>query len=300
MNVLLVCWWSRRLVILLFFLFACIQLLLDEGDTFSSDFMTFASDGLGNHVGVLINSQSLRFLSLSSFLNNSINLDPVFFLLNTFFNIHVFDLLGVEALSMMLLHTAIAMHLLDKADHRLVTFRVEVDVVACADSSETSGSITERIVADVVLNVVSEIGDEALTVVELNAESLIVNGTPGTVDDFTAVALAFGLAFLSLCLVSIEKHGSIDFFFWEAELVVSPDNLDFIWKLMSAKLISLKQIDGIDLRVDVEVPCAVDVVPEAMDGLVGTHRVEGVQVIQQAGHSKGGLEFLLTLLFHFR
>lgn len=260
--------------------------------------MTFASDGFGDHVGILIGSQCLRFLSLSTFLNNSVNLDSIFFFLNTLLDVHVFDLFGIEALSMMLLHVAVAVHLLDKANHRLVTLRVEVDVIAGTDSSETTSSVTKRVITDVVLNVVSEVGDEALTVVELNAESLVVDRTPGAVDDFTAIALSLGLALLSLCLVAVQKHCSVDLFLWEAELVVSSDNLDLIWKLMSAKLISLKQIDGVDLRVDVEVPGAEDIVLQAMDGLVGTHRVEGIQVIEQTGYSKGRLE--LTLLFHFR
>lgn len=105
-----------------------------------------------------------------------------------------------------------------------------------------------------------------------------------------------------MCLISVKKHRSIDLFLWEAEFVVGSDDLDLIWKLMSAELISLKQIDGIDLRVDVEVPGAEDIVPQAVDGLVGTHRIKGIQVTEQASNCQSRLDRLLTLLllFHFR
>jgi len=56
-------------------------------------------------------------LSLSTLFDDSINLDSIFFFFDTLFDGHVLDLLGVEALTMMLLHVAVTVDLLDKANH---------------------------------------------------------------------------------------------------------------------------------------------------------------------------------------
>lgn len=210
------------------------------------------------------------------------------------------DLLGVEALPVVLLHASVAVHLLDEADHGLVTLRVKVNVVSGSNSRETSGPILNRVLTNIVLDVVPEICDEALSVVELNAHGLIVDGTPRAVNYFSALAVILGLALLSLSLVPIKKHRTVDLFLWECEFVLRSDDLDLIRKLMGAKLIRLKQIYGVDLGVNVEVPRAEHVVLETVDGLVRAHRVKRVQIVKEASNCQGCFELTHFLLHYFR
>ncbi len=52
---------------------------------------------------------------------------------------------------------------------------------------------------------------------------------------------------------------------------------------MGTELLRFEQIDSVDLSVDMEIPGAEDIVLEAMDWLVGSHRVKWVEVIEEAG-----------------
>lgn len=231
-------------------------------------------------------------MSLSTFFYDSVYLDSILLFLDTLLDVHVFNLLGVEALAVVLFHAAVAVHLLDEANHGLVALRVEVDVVAGPDSREAIGTVNDRVLTNVVLDVIPEIGDEALAVVELDAERLIIDSTPRTVNYFAALALALGLALLGLSFVAIQEHRAVDLFLRECELMVRSDNLNLIGQLMGAQLISLEQIYGGNIAVDVEVPRAKNVVFEAVDGLIGAHRpVKWIEVVKEACNCQGCLEF---------
>ena len=58
---------------------------------------------------------------------------------------------------------------------------------------------------------------------------------------------------------------------------------------MGAKLISLEQIDCINLTINVEVPGTEHVVSQTVDWLIGKDLVEWIQVVEQAGYCQGCL-----------
>jgi hypothetical protein len=102
----------------------------------------------------------------------------------------VWDLLSIETLSMMLLHASITMHLLNKSNHRLVTLRVEVDVVTGSNSWEPTSTVTKRIITNGVFNIVPEITNKSLAIVQFDSKCLIVDSTPCTIDCLT-IALIY-------------------------------------------------------------------------------------------------------------
>jgi hypothetical protein len=121
----------------------------------------------------------------------------------------VWDLLSIETLSMMLLHASITMHLLNKSNHRLVTLRVEVDVVTGSNSREPTSTVTKRIITNGVFNIVPEITNKSLAIVQFDSKCLIVDSTPCTIDCLT-IALIFSRALLCLSLVAIKKLRSVN------------------------------------------------------------------------------------------
>jgi len=147
---------------------------------------------------------------------------------------------------MMLLHASIAMNLLHKSNHTLVTLGVEVDVVASTNTLESASTVSNWIVTNGILNIVPEITNKSLTIVQLDSKRLIVNGTPCTIDCLT-VALVLCRTLLCLSFEAIKKLRSVNFFFFELEIVLGRENLDFVGLLMRANLIGMEKVDSVNL-----------------------------------------------------
>lgn len=268
-DILLIWGWSLAIHLL------GLELVLDKSHLLGADLMAFGLKFGCNGRSVFLCELLTGICGFSSLFDNPVDLDSVLFLFNTLLDVQVLDLLGVEALPVVLLHAAVAVHVLHEADHGLVALGIEVDVVAGSNSLETRCSIVERVVTDSVLNIVAEVAYESLSVVQLDPERLIVNGTPGSVDGL-AVALVFGGAFGGLRLVAVEQLRPVDLFIVELEFVGGVEDLNLIWHLVRAQLIGLEQVYGTDVGVDVEVPGAEDVVLQAVNWLIGAYRIKWV------------------------
>jgi len=232
-DILLIWWWALAVNLL------GLQLVLNQSNLFRTHLMAFSLELGCNGLSVFLCQLLTSTCGLTSLLDNSVYLDSVLFLFNTLLDVQVLNLLGVEALAMVLLHAAVPVHLLHETDHGLVALGIEVDVIASSDSLETRCSIAKWVVTNGVLNIVAEVAYESLSVVQLHPERLIVNGTPGSSDGL-ALALVFGRAFGCLRLVAVEQLGPVDLFIVELEFVSSRQDLNLIWHLMRAQLISLE------------------------------------------------------------
>lgn len=120
---------------------------------------------------------------------------------------------------MMLLHTSVSMDSLNESNHGLVAHRIEAFVVAGMKALEFINSVSNWILTYAVFDIVPEVCDKSLSVVKLHSESLIINGTPGTIKRF-AVTLALRRAFLGLSLEIIKKLCSVNNFILELKMLL--------------------------------------------------------------------------------
>lgn len=157
--------------------------------------MTFGLELGGDGSGVFLCELLRGSWNLTSLFDNSVYLDSILLLFNTLFHLIVLHLLGVEALTVVLLHGAVSVHCLHETNHGLIAFGVEIDVITSSNTLETRCSVIERVVTDRVLNIIAEITNESLTIIKLDSKCLIVNGTPSAVDFLAVFALVFGSAF---------------------------------------------------------------------------------------------------------
>lgn len=97
----------------------------------------------------------------------------------------------------------------------------------------------EWVLGNLWFHVISEIGQKSHSIVELDTDGLIVNGGPVTLDDFIG-ALLIILTEDCLGFVIIHDVDSVDVFGLKLEMVLIVHNLDSIWHIMGAELLSLE------------------------------------------------------------
>lgn len=185
--------------------------------------------------------------------------------------------LSKEALDLVAFQGVAAVLLLDKADHRLVTVRVEVIEFAHLPQFEDVRTLGICLVfsdlflhnADIFvdwLGPVCKVGDEAHAIIELNEQRLVVQDVPSAivaVQRLLALEVAVRLApraFDGPHLLVVEHLHFPGMLILELELVGLSDDLHLVRHLVSAHFLRVEQVDlpG-TIAGDVESPGAADV-----------------------------------------
>ena len=166
----------------------------------------------------------------------------------------------IETLSFVLLQIACSMNSLDQTNHGPSTIGVEWVIVWGLHAGKSIFTIFDWVVTNRWFDIISEISQESNSVIKLNSHCLIIDSTPGTLNGFTSL--------LCSCYISICQFHSPDIFLWELELVIFRYDLYVIWSFMSTNFICLKQINGINLLWNMEVPCTKNIVFQTMNWLI--------------------------------
>lgn len=89
------------------------------------------------------------------------------------------------------------------------------------------------------------------------------------------LGLAVGTTFaeLGLSLIFIHQLDFPNVFLLELPLVVIPNNLELVWKLVSAHFLDLEEIHGLRVGTHVELPHTVHLTSQTMDRLIGIDEI---------------------------
>ena len=101
----------------------------------------------------------------------------------------------------------------------------------------------DRVLAETLLDVVSEVGQESHAIIKLNSEGLIIDCAPCSVYT-SSLALALAGALTRLSFVAIKQLNTPDILLFELKIMIFSDNLDVIWSPVGANLIGLEQINS--------------------------------------------------------
>lgn len=184
----------------------------------------------------------------------------------------------------MILQVSSSMNSLNHTYHCFITFGIKRIIITSFKSHEWSSSISERVITDTLFYIISEIGQKSHTVIKFNSHGLIIYCTPCTAHRATFTTV-FG-ALSCLCFIPIKKLNTPYIFLCKLPLMIFRDNLDMIWSLVSADLISFEQINLIDIFGDMEVPTTKGVLSEAMNRLIRPY-LRVTNIINQAIDRKG-------------
>ena len=135
--------------------------------------------------------RSCLFLGSTVLFNDSVNLDGIIDLLYTLLDVVGLSLLSIEALSLVSLHAAsISMHGLDKSHHGGSAVRVETGIVASLGALKLVGTVSNGVLTERWLDIVSEIGDESHAIIKLHSECLIVDSGPSSLNGTLLTSLS--------------------------------------------------------------------------------------------------------------
>ena len=148
---------------------------------------------------------------------------------DSFFHVIMGFLDAVKALDHMVFHTILFFgdggDSLYKSNHSLVTLGIEFTIVTCFDVLEKVWSFLDRVPGYFWLYSIFEIGKESQSILQLNWESLVVNGRPFACQMLRGAIYAI---FTENCL-NLEFVHEFHFpnvFFSEGKLVVFANNLE--------------------------------------------------------------------------
>lgn len=233
--------------------------------------------------------QRQLLIGIAIVLYNLAELELLLALLNFFCSLNIIMLTlnaieacGTEILHRLLAGPAVGEVFLHVADHRLVAHGVEGLLGASAQVRQLRDVAGERVLSQGFLDVVAEVGDEALAVVQLDEESLGVDWRPFTANHlfgFAGLSLFGDLvrAFHCLDLEIVLEVDAPDLVTSELELEIIIDKLKAVWHFVRAHLLSSENIHSLRLGRHVEVPNTVQALSEAMYRLVCSDRLEQCQ-----------------------
>jgi hypothetical protein len=124
--------------------------------------------------------------------------------------------------------------------------------------------------SDTILDIIPKVSNKSHSILQLNVQSLIVNGRPLALDRFRlAFTLIAALTQDGLSLIALDQVDSISVTGSKLVLVVFAHHLDLVWHPMSTQLLAIEEIDITFVRTDVEIPNSVEFLANAMHRLVG-------------------------------
>ena len=142
---------------------------------------------------------------------------------------------------------AIGVIFLEVADHGLVACRIESFLRSGAQVGQLSDVAGQRVLQGGLLQVVSEVSDEALAVVELDEEGLRVDRGPFSVHNllgFTDITWLADLVgtLLGLYFEFVLQVDAPDLIRGELELVIIINELDAVWHIVSANFSRVEDV----------------------------------------------------------
>lgn len=200
------------------------------------------------------------------------------------------DHLSGEAMHLVLLHTALLTsdlgNVLDEANHGLRAIGIELLVVAGLESLEWSCTFRlrrdQRIMSDIILEVIPQVRDESLSVIELDVQSLIINGSPVALDQLL-VAVGRRLSLLKAgCVFAnhrldpevVHQVHFVRVLICETPIMLGVNQLDLVRNVVSAELLRLIEVHFSLIFGNVEVPLTEELISDAMNWLISTGAIE--------------------------
>ena len=163
--------------------------------------------------------------------------------------------------------------ILDESDHGLVANRVELKLCArlnVGDELPVVDIAVQRVRRHILFDFVLKICQKSQIILKLHHKGLIVHGLPGP--------LYGGIVTLSEVRILTESgfsrkigpnHYLPEVFVVEGPFVVLAQNLYFVWMLVGADLVSIKQIERLIILAHMEVPnLVVNLLPQTRNRLI--------------------------------
>lgn len=200
------------------------------------------------------------------------------------------DLPSGEAVHFMALHTTLLTcdlgNVLNESNHGLSAIRIEFIVIAGLERLERSCTFllgrNERIMSDVILKIIPQVRDKSLSIIELDVQSLIINGGP-VAGDQLLVASSRRLSFLQtgrvmadhrLDLKVVHQVQFVGVLISETPIMLGVNELDLVRNVVSAELLRLIEVHISLVFGHIEVPLTKELIPDAMNRLISTRAVE--------------------------
>jgi hypothetical protein len=188
-----------------------------------------------------------------------------------FFHIIVSFLLTVKAGNFVICHSVSLLcpcwHCLHKANHCLITLRIEFAIITSFNVSKLTSSVLLGILRDGSFDVILEISKESQTVFKFYCEGLVINWGPRSCQ---MLCCARNSIFAKDCfyLGFVHELNFPDIFLCKWELLILSNNLELVRQFMGTNFVNFEKINFILLFTDMECPYSVHLTSQAMNRLI--------------------------------